>query len=592
MLVAGLFAAGFAAATLRAAPTTDPPTGTTPATSTGTASTTTATTTTATATTATTTVATTTAPSTTTTAATALAIGVGPRPARCPAVGAVSVLVPRGSSRVVGPLVRSAARRHLGLAAVQYPANGSLVTAASLELSTSGCGRSATGSAVLRSVSLFGGAVTARSVALSGGRAAVAGFEVAGKSVAVEPGQRVPVGRWAYAVPAPPPVSSPGISETGGLALHLLAPRAGFPAGTVVLVAFRAVPAAAKAQAALRPHTKPNPKHKLKPKHKPKPRPHAKHKHRHKHKRHLTLAQYRHRLKALGAPLKRTPPLGLKHYIFPVTGRPDYVDTYGAFRGDVPGNWHHGDDIFAALGTPVVAAANGTLNRVGWEHLGGWRLWVRDRRGNEFYYAHLSGYSPLALHSTHVKAGDVLGFVGNTGDAFTTLPHLHFEIHPHQLLWLDYNGAVDPTSYLHQWPQLGDVHAPKPVHPHFPPGRLRQEASYVWRELLASRGLIRHAPSPKERPKIDVPGMDNPLRIAPLGVPTPRLGSAARGGSGPPTPLLVSVPTAMGVALAGVFLVRRRRRNREGDEGVDGTVSAAAGRLASLLRSLRARTCR
>ena len=57
----------------------------------------------------------------------------------------------------------------------------------------------------------------------------------------------------------------------------------------------------------------------------------------------------------------------------------EYIDTYGAFRSDVPGNWHHGDDIFAPLGTPVVAVATGTINRVGWEHLGGWRLWVRDR---------------------------------------------------------------------------------------------------------------------------------------------------------------------------------------------------------------------
>src|SRR5205814_7517766 len=117
-------------------------------------------------------------------------------------------------------------------------------------------------------------------------------------------------------------------------------------------------------------------------------------------------------------------------YVIPVGGRPSYGDSCGAARSDVPGGWHHGDDIFAELGTPVVAVADGTLNRVGWERLGGWRLWVRDRAADEFYYAHLSAYSPLALRDGRVYRGDVIGFVGNTGDAFTTLPHLHFEVHP------------------------------------------------------------------------------------------------------------------------------------------------------------------
>ena len=173
------------------------------------------------------------------------------------------------------------------------------------------------------------------------------------------------------------------------------------------------------------------------------------------------------------APLTVTPRLQAPRYVFPVVGSVSYGDTYGGFRGDVPGNWHHGDDIFAAVGTPVVAVADGTLNRVGWQRLGGWRLWVRDRMRNEFYYAHLSGYSPLALHSRYVKAGDVIGFIGNTGDAFTTPPHLHFEIHPLPLLRLDYNGAVNPTRYVAAWracraPADADARAPA-----FPPGPVR-----------------------------------------------------------------------------------------------------------------------
>ena len=81
------------------------------------------------------------------------------------------------------------------------------------------------------------------------------------------------------------------------------------------------------------------------------------------------------------------------------------------------GNWHHGDDIFAPLGAPLLACADGTVFSVGWNDVGGNRLWLRDSQGNEFYYAHLSAFSPLAKNGRHVKAGEVLGFVGNTGDA-------------------------------------------------------------------------------------------------------------------------------------------------------------------------------
>jgi hypothetical protein len=94
---------------------------------------------------------------------------------------------------------------------------------------------------------------------------------------------------------------------------------------------------------------------------------------------------------------------------------------------------------------------------VGWNDIGGYRLWLRDKAGNEFYYAHLSAYSPFAVNGHQVKAGTVLGFMGNTGDAATTPYHLHFEIHPVGLLYLGYDGAVNPTSYLTAWQHLEDV---------------------------------------------------------------------------------------------------------------------------------------
>jgi hypothetical protein len=208
--------------------------------------------------------------------------------------------------------------------------------------------------------------------------------------------------------------------------------------------------------------------------------------------------------KASHRPLTDVPPLGLEGYVFPVTGNASYGDSYGGPRNDVAGGWHHGDDIFAPLGTPVVALHDGTLNRVGWQRLGGWRLWLRDPRGNQFYYAHLSGYTPAVLRNKRVKAGQVIGFVGNTGDAFTTSPHLHFEVHPRSFLHLHYDGAVNPTSYLASWKRLEHVKAPKPAHPRLPPGaREAAEAKLVFRRLLKARGVVFHA-TPKPAPPAPV----------------------------------------------------------------------------------------
>ena len=59
-----------------------------------------------------------------------------------------------------------------------------------------------------------------------------------------------------------------------------------------------------------------------------------------------------------------------------------------------------------------------------------------------------------------MKAGAVIAFMGTTGDAFGTFPHLHFEVHPVSLLFLGYDGAVNPTSYLGSWRHLDDIKFP------------------------------------------------------------------------------------------------------------------------------------
>ena len=163
-----------------------------------------------------------------------------------------------------------------------------------------------------------------------------------------------------------------------------------------------------------------------------------------------------------GGPVRTGPPnvhVQLSHqgYVFPVVGTVSFGDSFGAPRADVSGGWHHGEDIFAAKGAPIVAVADGTVYSIGWNDIGGYRLWLRDRFGNEFYYAHLSAYSPLAVEGNTVKAGDVIGFVGNTGDADGGAPHLHFEIHPVGLLGLGYDGVVAPFPFLVAWQHQEDV---------------------------------------------------------------------------------------------------------------------------------------
>ena len=505
-MVLALFAAGLSAGGIQAGPPLSATTTTDTTTTTTTDATTTATTTAAT----TTTVATTTAATTTTAPAPPKPRSAGKlltatplAQPRCLVLSGFALLRPGRQALTLGDVAVVPRRAKAGAAGVAYPADGSVITAASVSLSGSGCGTSARARAVVGSVSLFNGAATIRSVQLdvrggiAGKRVAVAGLTVGTTPVAATPGRPVVIGPWGYVVA----LAQPDDAQAGALAVHLTKPHAGLPAGTVLLVGFAQLAPPKQAPPAARPvAAEKKPQRRGQPATTTKTTKTAK-----KTKRPKRAKRHVRKHKLGDDPLKVTPPLGLSNYAFPVAGQASAADSYGGYRGDVPGNWHHGDDIFARLGTPVVAVADGSLNRVGWQRLGGWRLWVRDHNRNQFYYAHLSAYSPLALHSKFVKKGDVIGFIGNSGDAFTTPPHLHFEIHPHQLLRLHYNGAVNPKPYIDGWQHLVKQKPPLPVHPPFPRGALRSEARYIWRELLAARGLVEKAPKPSERPHVAVP---------------------------------------------------------------------------------------
>ncbi len=131
-------------------------------------------------------------------------------------------------------------------------------------------------------------------------------------------------------------------------------------------------------------------------------------------------------------------------YAFPVLGDGvSYSDDYGAPRAGT--GWHQGNDLFAPMGTPIVAVADGVLSKVGVNTLGGNRLWLTDDAGHEYYYAHLSAYAPGMTDGVRVRAGQVIAFLGNTGQAITTPPHLHFEIHPGG------GDSVNPYPYLVAW---------------------------------------------------------------------------------------------------------------------------------------------
>jgi len=119
-------------------------------------------------------------------------------------------------------------------------------------------------------------------------------------------------------------------------------------------------------------------------------------------------------------------------FAFPVEAPYSYVDTFGAPRqeGSPLAHRHEGIDIFAAKGTPMLAVVDGVIEHVGEASLGGTKLWLRSPGDNwTYYYAHLDGYAPGIAEGLHVSKGQVVGYVGNTGDARTTPPHLHFETH-------------------------------------------------------------------------------------------------------------------------------------------------------------------
>ena len=106
----------------------------------------------------------------------------------------------------------------------------------------------------------------------------------------------------------------------------------------------------------------------------------------------------------------------------------DLFDTYDAARG--AGRRHDAIDIMAAEGTPVIAAADGTIEKLFFSK-GGGGITIYERATDPkwmYYYAHLQGYAPGLAEGQQVKRGQVIAQVDHTGDAIASAPHLHFAI--------------------------------------------------------------------------------------------------------------------------------------------------------------------
>jgi murein DD-endopeptidase MepM/ murein hydrolase activator NlpD len=396
------------------------------------------------------------------------AAGPGPAPGASAQAFALKISVP-GQAENATPVVSAppSATTFKDSFAGQGVATGAITAGATTQLGDTAV---ATASSDVAALSLFGGEITADGVSgrarasagppgaagdLSG--SGVSNLVVLGQAVAATPNLRVPLADWGNLI-----VLAQGVDQSApkgakgyrgfvtALDVHLNVDHGGLPAGTEILIGYAEAAAMtpppapvvsttttteepAAPAATIPGHVESGPQPKDTGGGEQSPRK---------------------------APPKLTPKLTAGGYVFPVYGNASYIDTFGANRGDIASGWHHGDDIFGQLGQPLLAVAEGTVFSVGWNKIGGNRLWLRDTQGNQFYYAHLSAFSTLAVNGAHVKAGDVVGFLGNSGDAITTPPHLHFEIHPVSLLYLDYDGAVNPTSYLDAWRKLEDVNFP------------------------------------------------------------------------------------------------------------------------------------
>jgi murein DD-endopeptidase MepM/ murein hydrolase activator NlpD/SH3-like domain-containing protein len=164
---------------------------------------------------------------------------------------------------------------------------------------------------------------------------------------------------------------------------------------------------------------------------------------------------------------------------FPVQGKDGRsIQSFWGQDRDAGARKHEGIDIFAARNTPIIASAEGVVSRVSTTPIGGKVVWLQDpARNQSIYYAHLD--SQLVQPGQRVSIGDTLGLMGNTGNAKTTAPHLHFGIYKYG------RGAVDPFPYVFK-----NQEKPAPL-------KVNEEQIGAWTRVSKDKASLRQSPSSK-----------------------------------------------------------------------------------------------
>jgi len=217
---------------------------------------------------------------------------------------------------------------------------------------------------------------------------------------------------------------------------------------------------------------------------------------------------------------------------FPVAGPSSWSNDWHARRCEPYPHLHKGIDIFAAPGTPLVAVVSGRVTQIVSAAISGLSVEIADAGGTQYYYAHLSGFAPDLKVGEDVEMGDVLGYMGTTGNARGTSPHLHLEVQPGGV-------PVPPKPYVDRWLEISERRARS------------------WIASLKDDGLP--APRPAHRPAT---AREAGAASGELGWPT----TAAIHGRGEPTerwPSLIVLAAAVGGALGPGIRARRRRRGQQ-----------------------------